>query len=307
MDKIISIDVVIPCYNVENIIEKCLNSLLSQTYPKDKYHCYFINDYSRDKTRDILDRYSGHQNITIIHHEKNKGLSATRNTGAALGHSELVAFLDGDMIVENDWIESFLLYFDKYIIGVMGDNIPPPDIILNPIEKYYFGTKRGARQFGDGDYISFQYMLYGNAMIKRSVLSEVGFFDENIIQYGGEDTDLSAKIWDKYKGCFVFSKNSNSIHFHRRSINEFCLSMKTYGYNNLPILINRYPQYKKELGGDWVFSFKGYILFNPIIKMIIKSILLIKPLQIFIRYIVINSVITGARKSKKWIKLNKKI
>ena len=45
------------------------------------------------------------------------------------------------MTVENDWIESFLPYFDKDIIGVMGDNIPPPDIILNPIEKYYFGVK----------------------------------------------------------------------------------------------------------------------------------------------------------------------
>ena len=43
---------------------------------------------------------------------------------------------------------------------------------------------------------------------------------------------------------FIFSKKSNSIHFHRRSINEFCLSMKTYGECNLPILINRYPQYK---------------------------------------------------------------
>ena len=80
MDKIISVDVVIPCYNVENIIEKCLNSLLSQSYPRDKYHCYFVNDHSNDKTGDILNRYSGYQNVTIIHHQKNKGLSATRNT-----------------------------------------------------------------------------------------------------------------------------------------------------------------------------------------------------------------------------------
>ena len=307
MDKIISVDIVIPCYNVENIIENCLNSLLSQSYPKDNYHCYFINDHSSDNTGEILDKYNEYQNITIVHHEQNKGLSATRNTGATIGDAELVAFLDGDMIVENDWVESFLPYFDKYIVGVMGDNIPPKDIILNPIEKYYFGTKRGARQFGDGDHISFQYMLYGNSMIKRSVLSEVGFFDENIVKYGGEDTDLSAKIWDKYKGAFVFSKNSNAIHFHRRNIDEFCLSMKTYGEYNLPILINRYPQYKKELGGDWKHSLKGYMVFNPLLKMIIKSISLIKPLQIFIRYIVINSVISGARVSGQWMKLNKKI
>ena len=114
MDKIIFVDIVIPCYNVENIIEECLNSLLSQSYPKDKYHCYFVNDHSDDKTGDILDKYSGHQNITIIHHKENKGLSATRNTGAEIGDAEMVAFLDGDMTVKNDWVESFLPYFDIF-------------------------------------------------------------------------------------------------------------------------------------------------------------------------------------------------
>ena len=307
MDKIIAVDIVIPCYNVENIIEKCVISLISQSYPRDKYHCYFVNDYSSDKTGDILDKYSGNQNITIVHHEQNKGLSATRNTGAALGDSELVAFLDGDMTVKNDWIESFLFYFKKNTIGVMGDNIAPIEIVLNPVEKYYFGTKRGARQFDDGDNISFKYMLYGNAMIKRSNLLEAGSFDENITKYGGEDTDLSAKIWDKYGGGFIFSKKSNSIHFHRRSLDEFCFSMKTYGEYNLPILVNRYPQYKKELRGDWIFSIKAYMVFNPLFNKIIKSIYLIKPLQIFVKYIVINSVISGARHSKQWSKLNKKI
>ena len=305
MDKIISIDIVIPCYNVEKTIEKCLISLLSQSYPKDKYHCYFVNDHSDDKTGEILDEYRQNQNITIIHHEQNKGLSATRNTGVTIGNADLVAFLDGDMIVKNDWIESFLPYFKKNIIGVMGDNVPPPGIILNPMEKYYFGSKRGARQFGDGSLISFQYMLFGNAIIKRSKLLEVGFFDEKINQYGGEDTDLSAKIWDKHGRGFVFSKKSNSTHFHRRSFNQFCLSMETYGKYNLPILINRYPQFKEELGGDWVFSLKGYIVFNPLINMIIKLILVIKPFQIFIRYIIINSVISGARDSEEWLKFNK--
>ena len=83
--------------------------------------------------------------------------------------------------------------------------------------------------------------------------------------------------------------------------------MKTYGAYNLPILINRYPQYKKELAGDWVFSLKGYIVFNSLFNTIIKSTSLIIPLQIFIRYIVIYCVISGARNSKKWAKLNKKI
>jgi len=296
MDKIATIDIVVSCYNVERVIEKCILSLSSQSYPRNKYHCYFINDASNDKTGKILDKYNNEKNMTIIHHEENKGLSATRNTGVYQGDSSLVAFLDGDMLVDNNWLESFLPYFDKNIIAVMGNNIPPTDIVLNPIEKYYFGELRGARQFQDGEKIPFQYMLYGNAIVRRISLIEFGIFDEIFTRYGGEDTDLSAKIWDKYPGCFIFSRQSNSIHFHRRNLKEFCSSMKIYGKYNLPILINRYPHYKKELGGDWVKSIKGYFLFNSTLHLLIKIIYLIIPLQILIRYMVINAVITGARK-----------
>ena len=128
MDKIVSIDIIISCYNVEQTIEKCIISLCSQSYPKNKYHCYFVNDASTDKTGEILDNFCGEKSIIIIHHEKNKGLSAARNNGIIQGNSELIAFLDGDMMVENNWIESFLPYFSKNTIAVMGDNIPPSNV-----------------------------------------------------------------------------------------------------------------------------------------------------------------------------------
>jgi len=300
MGKIISIDIVIPCYNVEEVIEKCVRSLSTQVYPKNRYHCYFINDASTDKTATILDGFYNDENITVIHHEKNLGLSSTRNTGINKCNADLIAFLDGDMTVENNWLESFLPYFKKNTIAVMGDNVPPHDIILNPVEKYYFGKNRGARQFNDGENISFQYMLYGNAMVKRTDLIKNGLFDEKIITYGGEDTDLSAKIWNNSPNCFIYSKKSNSTHFHRRTLNAFCSSMKNYGENNLPILINRYPEHKTKFGSEWINTIKGYLLFNPAILVAIKMIYFIFPLQVFTRYMVVNAVITGARKSRKF-------
>lgn len=299
MDKIISIDIIIPCYNVELHIEKCIMSLISQSYSKTSYYCYFINDASTDKTAEILNKYKNEQNITIIHHKQNKGLSAARNSGIKKSTSSLVAFLDGDMAVKEDWLESYLSFFNKNIVAVMGDNIPPKDAILNPIEKYYFSKARGARQFRSGSEISFQYMLYGNAMIKRKVLIKCGMFDEKINKYGGEDTDLSIRIWEKYPNQFVYSKKSSSTHFQRRTLEEFCNQMKAYGENNFLLLSERYPDYSVELGTDLINSFKGILIFNPIIKKIIKLIYLIFPFQIAIRYMVIDSVICGARSSSK--------
>tara|TARA_Y100000591_G_scaffold308633_1_gene309185 strand:- start:52 stop:948 length:897 start_codon:yes stop_codon:yes gene_type:complete len=292
-----NVDVVIPCYNVEETIEDCIKSLSNQSLSKNEYDCYFINDYSNDSTGVILDKYKNIENINVIHHKENQGLATARNSGIKAGNSKMIAFLDGDMIVKKNWLESFLPYFNESVVAVMGDNAAPQNISLNPVEKYYFGTLRGARKYNDGEKIPLQYMLFGNAMLKRTVLQKCGYFDESMKKYGGEDTDLSARIWDIYPKSFVFSKNSDSVHYHRRDLSEFCNSMYTYGKYNLPILIKKHPQYKNNFATDWIFSFKGRLLFSLPLKILINLIIKIYPFQILIRYVVAEAVIRGARSS----------
>ena len=203
------------------------------------------------------------------------------------------------MTVEKNWLESLLLYFNENIVAVMGDNISPKNLSLNPVEKYYFGKLRGARQYKDNEKIPLQYMLFGNAMIKRSMLEESGMFDDTIKSYGGEDIDLSAKIWNVYPNSFIFSKKSSSTHHHRRNLTDFCTAMEIYGAQNLPTLIKRYPQYKEKFAADWIFTLKGYLLFNIIARLLIRTLSKIYPAQLIIRYLVADSVIKGARKTKK--------
>ena len=298
MDEIENkIDVVIPCYNVEETIENCIKSLCSQTLSKNKYKCYFINDYSNDSTGSILDKYKNIENIDVIHHKGNQGLATARNSGIKAGNSKMIAFLDGDMVVKKNWLESFLPYFNENVVAVMGDNIAPQNISLNAAEKYYFGYLRGVRKCKDGERIPLQYMLFGNAMVKRAVLQECGYFDESMKKYGGEDTDLSARIWDIYPKSFVLSKNSDSVHYHRRDLSEFSNSMYTYGKYNLPLLIKKHPHYKEKFATDWIFSLKGRLLFSLPLKILINLIIKIYPFQILIRYIIAYAVIRGARSS----------
>ena len=207
------IDVVIPCYNVEETIEDCIKSLCNQSLSKDEYNCYFINDFSKDSTGFILDNYKNIENINVIHHKENQGLATARNSGIKAGRSKMIAFLDGDMVVKKNWLESFFSYFNESVVAVMGDNIAPQNISLNPVEKYYFGNLRGARRYKDGENIPLQYMLFGNAMLKRIILQECGYFDESMKKYGGEDTDLSARIWNSYPKSLDFSKNSDLFLF----------------------------------------------------------------------------------------------
>jgi len=89
-----AISVVIPVYNVENYIAKCLDSLLEQDFADVEILC--VNDGSLDKSRELILEYqNSHKNIKLIDRE-NGGLSAARNTGIKHAEGKYLVFLDSD-------------------------------------------------------------------------------------------------------------------------------------------------------------------------------------------------------------------
>ena len=72
--------------------------------------------------------------------------------------------------------------------------------------------------------------------------------------------------------------------------------MKQYGSNGFSYIINKYPEYKKDIGGQYVSSVSGRVLFNPILRNIIKFISKFTYNYYLIRYLVVDAVVLGARK-----------
>lgn len=97
------ISIIIPAYNVEKTLGKCLDSVLSQTYTN--LEIIIINDGSVDGTQDIIDSYASKDSRIIKLYQENAGLSMARNAGLSLCSSELVTFLDSDDWIEADTIE----------------------------------------------------------------------------------------------------------------------------------------------------------------------------------------------------------
>lgn len=93
-DKLIS--VIIPCYNVDKWVKKCLDSVLAQTYKE--IEVIVIDDGSTDDTADILASYTDSR-LRIIT-QKNKGVSMARNNGITYASGEFLTFVDSD-----DWLE----------------------------------------------------------------------------------------------------------------------------------------------------------------------------------------------------------
>lgn len=106
------VSVIIPIYNVEDYLEKCLESITNQTYKNLEIIC--VNDCSPDGSDKILKQYSKKDNrIKIINRKENGGLSAARNTGLNHITGEYVYFFDSDDWIDLDYIEKMVNIIEK--------------------------------------------------------------------------------------------------------------------------------------------------------------------------------------------------
>ena len=95
----IKLSIIIPIYNVEKYIEKCLLSCINQDIPSSDYEIIVINDGSKDNSLAIVNEIAIQYNNIIIDSQENKGQSTTRNKGLSLAKGEYIWFVDSD-----DWI-----------------------------------------------------------------------------------------------------------------------------------------------------------------------------------------------------------
>lgn len=105
------VSVVVPIYNVEKYLERCVRSLFEQTYSNIEY--IFIDDCGQDSSMGILhnliSQYQDRRDqVTIVSHEKNRGLPSARNSGMDVANGDFLYHCDSDDWVEVDLIESML-------------------------------------------------------------------------------------------------------------------------------------------------------------------------------------------------------
>ena len=117
MDKKIKISVIVPCYNTEKFIEKCLNSILNQTLKE--IEIIIINDGSTDNSLLKTKNYEDDSRVKIIDKE-NEGLTKTRNLGLNLASGKYVYFVDSDDYLEsNDVLEKLYNTADKNDLDIL--------------------------------------------------------------------------------------------------------------------------------------------------------------------------------------------
>lgn len=106
-----TVSLIIPVYNTEKYLRKCLDSAVQQTYPQMEIIC--VDDGSTDLSGKIVDEYSARDSRIIAVHQPNAGESAARNTGLGRATGEYIGFMDCDDWIEPDMYETLVKLLEE--------------------------------------------------------------------------------------------------------------------------------------------------------------------------------------------------
>lgn len=201
----IKVSIIIPIYKVEQYIEKCLNSVLEQSYDGVKIECILVDDCSPDKSMEIVHaivgNYQGNISFVFLKHLENKGLSAARNTGLNAASGEYVMFVDSDDWLPNDSLRLLIKCLKNYpdadfVAGIFfnrRENRPQQVSVVQPTVFDGYSLRKGFLNYQDVSCTAW------NKLLRKDII-RFHFFPEGIIY---EDNVWAYKLFKDIKKAIV--------------------------------------------------------------------------------------------------------
>lgn len=174
------ISIIIPAYNASKTIEKCVDSILGQTF--SKFKIYIVDDSSTDNTWDILERLTKiDDRIVIFRNDNNLGPSCSRNYAIEKCQGEWICFIDSDDYIDADYLNKMYSAHDEADIII--SSFIQVDEKANCLKKYIVSDKYSSKHFsealdkayGGKDDLEFVYNLCWNKLFRRKLFSDVRF------------------------------------------------------------------------------------------------------------------------------------
>ncbi len=178
------VSVIVPIYNVEKYLEKCINSLLSQTL--EDIQIILVNDGSKDNSGNIAKEYEKNNKDRVIYVEKeNGGLSDARNYGLKYATGDFIAFLDSDDYIEkNAYEEMYNKAIEENADYVECDFIWEFPNKIRVDKQYPYKNKK--------EMLSFVRVVAWNKLIKRQLITDNNLEFPKGLRY--EDVEFTYKL-----------------------------------------------------------------------------------------------------------------
>ena len=116
----VTVSVIIPVYNASKYLERCINSLLSQTLASCEF--IFVNDGCTDGSQQILEQFQLQDARVKIIHQENKGVSEARNEGLKIAQGTYIGFVDADDYVEHNFFDTLYQTAEAYQLDIVSCN-----------------------------------------------------------------------------------------------------------------------------------------------------------------------------------------
>ncbi len=193
--------VVIPLYNKEEFIKNSLNSVLTQTF--QDFEIIIIDDCSTDRSLSIVKQFTD-KRIKVIEHSKNKGLSASRNTGIKTANAEYIAFIDADDLWKPGFLEKIEFLIKSY---------PQASLFATKYDVLLKNNKTLEHQFQINGFTNHgivpnffennlnQSIFYPSCLcVHKKVFESIGLYNESI-NYS-EDVDFNIRSQANFKFAY---------------------------------------------------------------------------------------------------------
>ncbi|MCH2659035.1 glycosyltransferase [bacterium] len=239
MSAPLSISLVMPTYDEPERLAAALESLSRQDYSRAATQIIVVDDASPQLEADRLHAALAPFELLLIRNRQNLGRSRARNAALREATGDIVVFLDSDMTVEPDFLSVHAKCHQAHAEAAFVGNIRfASEIPATWLTRYIEG--RGVHGAETNQPMHFKCFVTGNSSVRRSSLLRVGFFDEDLTAYGGEDLELGYRL-HRAGIPLYYAPQALSHHHHLRALEPLCQLMQTYGQRSIPVLLRKHP------------------------------------------------------------------
>ncbi len=267
------VSIIVPCYLQSDFLPETLDSVLSQTYTN--WECIIVNDGSTDATEQVAKTYCKRDPRFKYIYQRNRGLSSARNTGLINARGKFIQFLDSDDLISPD---KLFHQVDTLIKNEEVDIVYGETLYFDSNEKdrtsrsIDFKNKRWMPCISGKGRLIIEHLLRRNIMvvssplIKRSVIDEVGYFNEDLRALEDWFYWLKCALKDKF---FLYTDSAKAItHIRVHSLSmskdkDRMLIANTKIRNKLHLLL-KHDKYLFKLNREIYLYSIGESAFNEI-------------------------------------------
>jgi len=226
------VSIVIPCRNEESFINKCLDSIIANDYPKDKLEILVVDGMSEDGTREIVENYSKKYSFIKLLSNQKRIVPTALNIGIQNASGEIIIRMDAHNVYKNNYISKCVRYLNEYDadnVGGIWVTLPGKESLIAKaiaialahlfgVGDSYFRT--GVKEPRYVDTVPF-------GCYKREVFGKIGLFDEELVR--NQDDEFNLRLI-RNGGKILLVPEIISYYYGRDSLAKLWKMYYQYGY-----------------------------------------------------------------------------